>query len=107
MTSIEDKLQSLQNKVSTMDKTSESSDELSENTKSYNKYIYIIIVYFICLFILIWYQPSFVMIEEETNNKGRIIKTKKINKTYMGVCAGVMSGTVIGGWYWYSNKNFK
>jgi len=104
MTSIEDKLQTLQHKVSSLDKTSDTQDKTSSNN-SYNKYIYVLVVFFICLFVLVWLQPSFIVNEEENMNKGHVIKTKKLNKTRTGVCAAIMSGTVIGGWYWYKNKN--
>ena len=104
MTSIEDKLQTLQNKVSSLDKTSDIQEESSSNN-SYNKYIYVLVVFFICLFVIVWLKPSFIVNEEENMHKGRVVKTKKLNKTRTGVCAAIMSGTVIGGWYWYKNKN--
>ena len=104
MTSIEDKLQTLQNKVSSLDKTSDIQEGSSSNN-SYNKYIYVLVVFFICLFVIVWLKPSFIVNEEENVHKGRVVKTKKLNKTRTGVCAAIMSGTVIGGWYWYKNKN--
>jgi hypothetical protein len=104
MTSIEDKLQTLQHKVSSLDKTGDTSSEPMVG-KSYNKYIYVLLVFFVCLFVLVWLQPAFLVTEEKTVNGRTIVKTKKLNKMKTGASAAVMCGSVVGGWYWYTNKN--
>ena len=71
MTSIEDKLQTLQHKVSSLDKTSDIQGE-SSSSKSYNKYIYVLVVFFVCIFILVWLKPSFIIHEEENMHKGQV-----------------------------------
>lgn len=98
MTSIEDKLQTLQHKVSSLDKTADTEPRVS---KSYNKYIYVLLVFFVCIFVLVWLQPAFLIVEEETAHKGNV---KKLNKMKTGASAAVMCGSVVGGWYWYTNK---
>tara|TARA_B100000427_G_C15113503_1_gene422566 strand:+ start:27 stop:341 length:315 start_codon:yes stop_codon:yes gene_type:complete len=104
MTSIEDKLHILQDKVSTLDKTGESASK-TPSTGKYTKYSYIVAVYLACVIVLVWFKPSFIMHEEKSEYRGKVVKTLKINKLNTGGCAAIMCGVVIGGWYWYLNKN--
>ena len=95
MSSLDDKLHSLQGKVADLDTTNY--DNIT-TTSSYSQYIYIIVIFLIILCVLIWLKPSFLTYKNVNENK------VYINKTRVGAAATVLTGSIVGGWYWYSKR---
>tara|TARA_B100001123_G_scaffold332408_1_gene375041 strand:- start:273 stop:569 length:297 start_codon:yes stop_codon:yes gene_type:complete len=98
MTSLDDKLHSLKGKVADLDTLDYQASDSDTSNKTYSQYIYILVIFLVLLAVLIWLKPSFLTYKDEKENK------VYINKTRMGVAATVLTGSIVGGWYWYSKK---
>ena len=96
MSSLDDKLHSLQGKVAELD-TATNYDDVNSN-KNYSQYIYILVIFLVILAILIWLKPSFLTYKDEKENKVHI------NKTRLSVATAALTGSLVGGWYWYSKR---
>ena len=92
---MEDKLQSLQSKVSNLDV---SNDESRPSKNNYTQYIYVLIIFCVLLTVLIWWKPSFLTYRDEKENK------VYLNKTKLGGATAVLTGAIVGGWYWYAKR---
>lgn len=94
MTTMEDKLQSLQTKVSHL----KISDDTSAPQNNYTAYIYVLVIFCVLLAILLWCKPSFLTYKDEKDDRLYVHKTK------LGGTAAVLTGAIVGGWYWYSKR---
>ena len=95
---INDRLQTLQDKVSNINHISTvniESKSIIDVAKS--MYLYIIIIILVILVILVWMKPSFILYKDETNED-------KIDKSKLAGASGIAAGVVLGGLYWFLYK---
>ena len=95
---INDRLQSLQHKVSNINQVSSMNTEsgsIIDIAKS--MYLYIIIIILVILIILVWMKPSFVLYRDDNNEE-------KIDKSKLGGATVVGAAVILGGLYWFLYK---
>ena len=97
MSSLDDKLHSLTGKVADLDTTNYEHQETS-SSKNYSQYIYIVIIFFIIFCVLLWLKPSFLTYTDSQDDR------VYVNKTRMGAATFILTGSLVGGWYWYSKR---